>query len=56
MIALAEINRASETRGVPLETIEKDYAISWILACISRSPLVKDLPFHGGPAIKRIYF
>ena len=56
MIALAEINRASETHGVPLETNEKDYMISWILACISRGPLVKDFAFYGGTAIKRIYF
>lgn len=56
MIALVEINRASETYGVPLETIEKDYMISWILGCISRSPLVKDFAFYGGTAIKRIYF
>jgi len=56
MIALHEINRASETYGVPLETIEKDYMISWILACISRSPLVKDFAFYGGTAIKQIFF
>ena len=30
--------------------------ISWILACISRGPLVKDFAFYGGTAIKRIYF
>lgn len=56
MIALAEINRVSETQGVPLETIEKDYMISWILACISKSPLVKDFVFYGGTAIRRVYF
>ena len=56
MIALAEINRASETQGVQLETIEKDYTISWILACISRSLLIKDFAFYGGTAIKQIYF
>lgn len=56
MITLHEINRVSETYGVPLETIEKDYMISWILGCISRSPLVKDFAFYGGTAIKQIYF
>ena len=56
MIALHEINRTSETYGVPLETIEKDYMISWILACISRTSLVKNFAFYGGTAVKQIYF
>lgn len=56
MIALVEINHASEAYGVPLEAVEKDYAISWILGCISRSPLAKDFSFYGGTAIKRIFF
>ena len=56
MIALTEINRVSEAQGIPLETIEKDYMISWLLTCISKSPLAKDFSFYGGTAIKRIYF
>lgn len=56
MITLAEISRASETQGILLETIEKDYMISWVLACISKSPLTKDFAFYGGTAIRRIYF
>lgn len=56
MIPLTEINNLSQKFGVLAETIEKDYVISWILLCISRSMIKDDFIFYGGTAIKRIYF
>jgi len=56
MIPLVEINKLAETLQVPAETIEKDYVISWILYCLSKSKISDDFIFYGGTAIKRIYF
>jgi uncharacterized protein len=56
MIPLSELNLAAERFNVPIDTVEKDYIISWILLCLSRSKLSKDFVFYGGTAIKRIYF
>ena len=56
MISLTEINKMADQCKVPAETIEKDYAISWILCCLSKSKLRHDFIFYGGTAIKRIYF
>lgn len=56
MIPLAEINYFSQNLKVPAETIEKDYVISWILFCLSKSTFKNNFIFYGGTAIKRIYF
>lgn len=56
MIPLEEINNVAKILQVPAETIEKDYVISWILYCLSRSKINGDFIFYGGTAIKRIYF
>lgn len=56
MIPLSEINAFSEKWGVPAETIEKDYVISWILHGLSKNLLKQDFIFYGGTAIKRVYF
>lgn len=41
--------------GIPLGTIEKDFAISCALLAISKSGLKDHLIFKGGTAIKKIY-
>lgn len=56
MIHLSEISENAEKFRIPAETIEKDYVISWILFCLSRSDLRDDFIFYGGTAIKRVYF
>ncbi|MBS0358320.1 MAG: nucleotidyl transferase AbiEii/AbiGii toxin family protein [Proteobacteria bacterium] len=56
MIPITEINAAADKYGVPGETIEKDYVISWILFCLSKSQLKNNFIFYGGTAIKRMYF
>lgn len=56
MIPIGEINAMSTRLNVPIDTVEKDYIISWILLCLSRSKLSQNFTFYGGTAIKRMYF
>ncbi len=56
MIQLVEINHYAHMFQVAAETIEKDYMISWILFCLSKSALKNSFTFYGGTAIKRMYF
>lgn len=56
MIPITEIYSRAEHFNIPIDTIEKDYIISWILQCFSRTKLGKDFVFYGGTAIKKIYF
>lgn len=56
MISFGEINTTANQFGVSAETIEKDYMISWILKCLSRSKIKDNFIFYGGTAIKRIFF
>ena len=53
-------NRIEEARkrlGIPWETLERDYLLSWVLAGISREAALRDtLVFKGGTALKKCYF
>ena len=56
MIPFSEINHFAQNFQVAFETIEKDYVISWILLCLTKSKLKDNFTFYGGTAIKRVYF
>lgn len=56
MIGYSEIRDLSAQYGVPPETIEKDYCISWILYALSSVRLADKLVFYGGTAIQKIHF
>lgn len=56
MIPLSEINQFSQKFNIPSDTIEKDYAICWVLICLAKSNLANHFMFYGGTALKRIYF
>ena len=56
MIHFSEIEALSSKFGVPKETIEKDYCITWLLIALARLKESKDIIFYGGTAIKKIYF
>ena len=56
MIHFSEIENFSAKFGVPKETIEKDYCVTWLLIALSRLKESKDIIFYGGTAIKKIYF
>ncbi|KUH34012.1 CRISPR-associated protein Csx11 [Thermococcus celericrescens] len=51
-----EIKRKSSELGISVSTLEKDYAISWMLYGIWKSGLWKQLAFKGGTSIKKVYF
>lgn len=56
MIHFSEIEQIASKAGVPAETIEKDYCITWILAAVFSKTENTDIVFYGGTAIKKAYF
>ena len=51
------IRATSLQQGIPQQVIEKDYALSYILAGISSHPKLRDmLVFKGGTALKKLFF
>ncbi len=53
-----ELRRTAKTTGFDLATLEKDYALTWLLSGIySRDSKLRELLiFKGGTAIRKIYF
>jgi uncharacterized protein len=51
-----ELKRLAGRFGIPVGTLEKDYAITILLLVISRFTKVSNMVFKGGTAIKKIYF
>ena len=57
MIKQGEINSIAGKTGVRDTQIEKDYVLSWVLWCISKSPYLKEnLVFKGGTVLRKVYF
>ncbi len=50
-----EIKWKAKELGVPVSTVEKDYAISWVLYGLWKSGLWRQLAFKGGTCIKKAY-
>ena len=51
------LQEARRRLGIPWEALERDYLLSWILAGISRTPVLRDtLVFKGGTALRKCYF
>ncbi len=51
------LSRIAQATGVPLQVIEKDYALSYVLAGVARKELLANsLIFKGGTALKKVYF
>jgi len=50
------LRKIAAREGIPLGTLEKDYALSIVLSLLSKDPLAESLIFKGGTAIKKIYF
>ena len=51
MISQNEIKGKTREYGVPVSTIERDYAQNWLLEALSSLPLV----FKGGTGIRKVY-
>ena len=57
MIPLAELNKLSAEIGIDVATVERDYAISWLLTGVfSEKALAEALVFKGGTALRKCYF
>jgi len=55
-IARADIVRIASGMGVPVDVIEKDYVLSYLLAGTSSVPALAGLRFKGGTALKKMIF
>jgi predicted nucleotidyltransferase component of viral defense system len=54
---LDELKSTAQRDELPLETVEQDYAISFLLKAMSESPdLAGSLVFRGGTALRKCYF
>lgn len=52
-----KIQDVGKIKRVPLDIVEKDYALSYVLAGIAKEPsLCHSLVFKGGTALKKLYF
>jgi predicted nucleotidyltransferase component of viral defense system len=57
MVPTQEIETVSESLGVPLVNIEKDYVMGWMLwAIYTRSQLSETLVLKGGNCLRKVYF
>ncbi len=52
MITPREISHVAEHDGVPERTVEKDYAIHWIMLGLATTPLHRRLALKGGTALR----
>jgi len=53
----SRLRHAAQTTGLPLQVLEKDYALSYILAGMaSNDQLAQTLILKGGTALKKLYF
>ena len=51
------LQEARRRLGIPWEVLERDYLLSWVLAGISQTPLLRDtLVLKGGTALRKCYF
>ena len=57
MIPEAELRRLAGAWSADVTVVERDYALSWVLAGLYRRPeLAERLVFKGGTALRKCYF
>ena len=56
MIPDKDLRRMASQRKLPLDLIEKDYALGWILIGIFKSSMADNIVFKGGTALSKVYF
>jgi len=56
MISKQELKEIARDRNLPLDLVEKDYALGWILIGLYSSSLANFLIFKGGTALSKVYF
>src|SRR5688572_18487682 len=56
MIPKAQLLKVAGSYGLLPTTIEKDYALGWLLAAISQHPVLSNWSFKGGTCLKKCFF
>jgi predicted nucleotidyltransferase component of viral defense system len=56
VIPTAEVRAVAEEAGLFPTTIEKDYALGWVLFAISQHPSLSNWIFKGGTCLKKCFF
>lgn len=56
MISPQELRRMARERRLPLDLVEKDYVLGWILFGVASSAASGSLAFKGGTALSKVYF
>lgn len=55
-LARADLARVAASLKIPVEVVEKDYVLSYLLAGLADVPELSGLRFKGGTALKKIHF
>lgn len=55
MIPTAEIRAVTDEVGLLPTTIEKDYALGWVLFGIAQHPSLRNWIFKGGTCLKKCF-
>ena len=56
MLPDSTLRRMASERGLPLDLVEKDYLMGWVLISVSKSSIHDLLIFKGGTALSKIYY
>jgi predicted nucleotidyltransferase component of viral defense system len=56
MITPQELRKIAREKKLPLDLVEKDYVLGWLLYGICSSRLSECLAFKGGTALSKVYF
>ncbi|MDR2202814.1 MAG: nucleotidyl transferase AbiEii/AbiGii toxin family protein [Nitrososphaerota archaeon] len=56
MISPQELRKIAREKKLPLDLVEKDYVLGWILYGICSCSISKCLAFKGGTALSKVYF
>jgi predicted nucleotidyltransferase component of viral defense system len=56
MITDRKLRAVARKRNLPVDVVEKDYVLGWILFGIASCPASDSLAFKGGTALSKVYF
>lgn len=56
MILAQELRKVARERNLPLDLVEKDYVLGWLLFGIFSGSVSEQLAFKGGTALSKVYF
>lgn len=56
MISPQELRKIATEKNLPLDMLEKDYILGWVLFGVIKTTISKTLVFKGGTALSKIHF